>query len=250
MEEPQIAVVAPLARELTAFRRGLHRIRVLRRAGHRWTVGHAGETAVLTAVLGDGRQRAEATLGTLFTNFHLRHILLLGVAGGLDPSLKVGQVVAAARVFDGEHPAPPPDPAGLAAMTTLGIPTAAVITVPRIVTRPRDKARLWQNLGGERPAVVDLESAALAHAAATAGVPYLILRAVSDGAHDTLPPFLARCQRTDGSTNQAKVALAALLSPRSIPELLRLRRRVERCSAALANTAQNWLAPVDRLLKQ
>jgi adenosylhomocysteine nucleosidase len=230
-----------MARELAAFRHRLTAGRTVRRSGRRWTVGRLGDTPILTVVLGDGRTRATATLEALFSTFALRRILLIGVAGGLDPALTVGQVIVAERVLDGEHASPPPDPAWLAAAMATGLCPATVVTVQRIVVDPAEKALLGQRLldpaGERRAAVVDLESAVLAHTAAAAGVPYLVLRAVSDGAEEALPPCLRRCQRPDGSIHQGKVALAALLSPTTIPQLLRLARRVNRCAEALADLA-------------
>jgi adenosylhomocysteine nucleosidase len=234
-----------MARELAAFRHRLTAGRTVRRSGRRWTVGRLGDTPILTVVLGDGRTRATATLEALFSTFALRRILLIGVAGGLDPTLEVGQLVIATRVLDGDHRAPLPDATWLATATAMAtgssLTSAAVLTVDHLVTDPEEKARRWQHRPeaspGQRPAVVDLESAALAHTAAAAGVPYLVLRAVSDGAEEALPPCLRRCQRPDGSIHQGKVALAALLSPTTIPQLLRLARRVNRCAEALADLA-------------
>ena len=74
------------------------------------------------------------------------------------------------------------------------------------------------------PAAVDMESAAWARACAEAGVPYLILRAISDTADEDLPGYLAGCMDAQGSIRRAGVASGALRHPGSIPALLRMRR--------------------------
>ena len=78
--------------------------------------------------------------------------------------------------------------------------------------------------------------------AAEHGVPYVILRAISDTAAESLPDFLVRCQAEDGHISRRRVARAATLKPWRIPVLWKLQRRVRRCSDRLANSVEALLA--------
>jgi adenosylhomocysteine nucleosidase len=231
------AVVAPLARELAPFLRRLEGRRNLRRDGRRWVVGSLAGEPVVAGVLGDGAIRAAAGAQALLDTFPLRRIVLVGVAGALDPALEVGQIVVAARVYRGTTAAPAPDPHLRARAEALGIGAADLLTVPAPVIHPEAKAALRATLPHPpplRPAVVEMEGALVAEAAGRAGVPYLLLRAISDTATEALPPFLPHCVRADGSIHPGRVALRALLAPRWIPHLLRLSRRVDDCGERLA----------------
>jgi hypothetical protein len=89
--------------------------------------------------------------------------------------------------------------------------------------------------------VVDLESALYAGAAAAVGVPWLILRAVSDAAHEAVPALLNACLDADGALARTRVLRALAREPRALPALLRLRRRVQGCAVHLG-------AAVERIL--
>ena len=80
--------------------------------------------------------------------------------------------------------------------------------------------------------VADMESAAWAREAAARGIPYLVVRAVSDAATEELPAFLADAVGTDGSIRRGEVARRAILEPSSWGTLLRMRRRMHDCSAS------------------
>ena len=78
-----------------------------------------------------------------------------------------------------------------------------------------------------------MESASWARACASAGVPYVILRAISDTADEDLPGYLAACMDAEGSIRRSAVARGAVFHPGAIPALLRMRRRVAECGRAL-----------------
>ena len=83
-------------------------------------------------------------------------------------------------------------------------------------------------------AAVDLESAAFAAAAAARGLPWLILRAISDTATEALPPLLNRCLDEGGAIRRGLLAARLFSQPSTLPQLLQLRQRVRACAAVLA----------------
>jgi adenosylhomocysteine nucleosidase len=91
----------------------------------------------------------------------------------------------------------------------------------RVVSDPRDRAELAGRTGA---AAVDMESAAVARAAAEAGLPCVAIRAIADGADDDLPRGIESLVTRDGRT-RFRGLWPLLLEPSQIPLLLRLGRR-------------------------
>ena len=79
-----------------------------------------------------------------------------------------------------------------------------------------------------------MESSAWARVAARASIPYLVVRSISDRAEESLPESIAASVGEDGGIRRGAVAARALRRPRTIPALLRMRRRVLDCSEGLA----------------
>jgi len=188
---------------------------------------------VVVVATGDGPRNAARGAAEAIERHRPAVMIGAGVAGALTPGLSVGDIVASARVLDGEGEAPPPSRKLLEALVaTGGIRAGTLLTVERPVVSAAEKAALAASTGA--PAVCDMESAAWARAAAAAGVPYMILRAVSDTADEDLPGYLARCMNAGGGVSRATVTLHAVLHPTTIPDLLRVRRRVAACAEQLA----------------
>src|SRR4051812_38922885 len=97
-------------------------------------------------------------------------IVLAGLAGGLDPSLRKGDggIRAEPQIFSN-----PPD---------FGSARAARLTCQtRIIGAPQQKAELFRTTGA---AAVDMERDAVRNLAVELGVPLIILRAISDTADE------------------------------------------------------------------
>jgi adenosylhomocysteine nucleosidase len=153
-----------------------------------------------------------------------RALLSAGFCGALDPGLRVGDLVAAERVLDGgsgEFFAA--DPALLAAAPGR---RGTLVSAPRLARTPAERARLAGT-------AVDLESAALARAAAAAGVPFLALRAVTDAARHRLPDFARMAD--DRGRLSARAGIRHLLRhPAELPGLIRLGPAARRAGRSLA----------------
>jgi adenosylhomocysteine nucleosidase len=142
----------------------------------------------------------------------LRAIISAGFCGALDASLRVGDLVAGEDVLDeasGERFAS--DPGLLAAAPGR---RGTMVSAVRLARTPADRARL----GG---LAVDLESAALARAAARTGTPFLALRAVTDETRHRLPD-LDRVMDAAGRLTPGAGLAHFVLHPREIPALVRL----------------------------
>jgi adenosylhomocysteine nucleosidase len=151
-------------------------------------------------------------------------LLSAGFCGALDPTLRVGDLVAADRVVDERTgQAFTADPRLLGAAPGL---RGTLVSAARIARTPDQRARL-------RGTAVDLESAALARAAASAGIPFLALRAVTDEARHRLPDF-DRLVDADGRLAPRAAARYFLSRPAEVPRLVRLALAARRAGRSLA----------------
>jgi adenosylhomocysteine nucleosidase len=105
--------------------------------------------------------------------------------------------------------------------------------VNEIVWKAEEKAELARAAGGDL-LFVDMESAGIASACREFGVPFVIIRAISDTAEETLPFDLNRCRKRDGEISGVRVALRAAIQPGTIPRLSDLRMRCIEGSEKLA----------------
>jgi len=147
--------------------------------------GRIGGLTVAAAVGGVGKVAAARAAGVL-THARPRHgLLVVGVCGGLSPNQSVGTLVHCTRAVQIDLVLPwntdaEPDP-GLRALWEQVAPGAAgpFLTADRAAITP------WRRLArraryGRGGAITDMETAAAAWVAQSAGVPWAALRAVSD----------------------------------------------------------------------
>lgn len=252
--EVSLLLLAPLRREAAALERSLEAPRChTPPAGLQELVtGRLAGRRVALAVTGDGPVRAQAGIAAALRAVRPRRLLAFGVAGALSPGLTVGELVWARRVIGPggrilEPTLPPqPDlPPGTPGRVN-GPRLGAVITRGRLVTTPVARAELLHRIPGratgrDEAVVVDLESSHFATAAEAAGIPWIVLRAVSDTADDTLPAYLERCRDAGGSVRNGRVVIHALARPWTFPSLLLLGRRVQTCSRRLAMAVTTWV---------
>jgi nucleoside phosphorylase len=236
-----VAVVSALEEELAPL--------ALRLAGRRPAARgralacRAGVLDVRLMVTGDGPARGGENARRLLAEVRCRALLGLGVAGGLTPDLAVGDTVVAARILDegsGRVFQPPPSLWLERGRQFAGAREATAITACAVAGDREAKARLAALAAP--PAVVDLESAAWAGAAAAAGVPFAIARVVTDAHDEDLPLDFEALRGAGGGIEGRRVLAAALLRPRSWPALLALRRRLLRAGQELGDWGIEVLA--------
>jgi len=209
-------------------------------------VGELGGAAVTVAVTGDGERCARAGISALLREVRPSRLLVVGVGGALTPDLRAGSLVVGAEVWgvDGERFIPAAADLVLAS-SALGVPAAVLLTRPSLAVTPAAKEALLREVrrvsAANGPAVVDQESAVYAAAAEAAGIPWLVVRAISDAAEEALPPYLARCLGPEGSIRRVAVAWHTALRLWHVPGVLRLARRVRAASVVLAEAGECWL---------
>ena len=152
---------------------------------------------MVIAATGVGPRNAARAADPLCAEARPELLVGAGVAGALSEDLGVGDIFVARRVLDAAGDAPPPDPQLTARASAMpGSRTGTLVSVERPLVTVSEKA-VW-GAQVDAPAAVDMESAAWARAAAEHGIPYVVIRAVSDGARDELPGYLSRCMDRHG----------------------------------------------------
>jgi adenosylhomocysteine nucleosidase len=141
-----------------------------------------------------------------------------GMAGGLAPSLGLGDIVIGNRLTGG-FPAMA-DPRWVQALKAM-MPRAHVGAVHadgHLFAGSSQKAA-----GARRGAAlaVDMESHICAAVAAEAGLPFVVLRCISDAADADLPPAIAVAMTADGGVNYGAMIGSILKQPGQLGHLAR-----------------------------
>ncbi len=143
-----------------------------------------------------------------------------GVAGGLSPSLRPGDVIVASTVITAGGISRTCAQWSNALLSVLpGAHHMPVFGAEDAVMTVLEKEALWSATGA---AAVDVESGPVAEVAGQYGLPYTVLRVVLDPAHRALPLSAMAGAREDGKTDPMGVLKALLKRPADLPALLRL----------------------------
>jgi len=200
----------------------------------RMTAGRGGEWLCVRCGVGPGRAGSAARwlIGQKVTS-----LAVLGVSGGLAPGLTPGRLIVAERVIDNTAGAAESWSCRgsadlLKALDQAGFSAASgpVVTVAEPVLDPEAKSRLHRETGA---LAVDMESAAVARAAAEAGLNCVILRAICDAADRRVPPALYQMVDGDGRLRISILLRELVRRPGLIVNLLAMQRDFSRALKAL-----------------
>ncbi|MEX8495427.1 5'-methylthioadenosine/adenosylhomocysteine nucleosidase [Sphaerotilus sp.] len=217
-----VAIVSAMAEELAALLAETRDVTVQTHAGRRFHAGTLHGVPVVLVLCGIGKVAAALTTTLLAERYAPQVLVFTGVAGGLGDGVRVGDVVVAESLLQHDMDASPlfprfevpltgrsrfdADPALTAALAeaaaavlaapghygsdaqALGVTAPAlhrglVISGDRFVSAAADCAGLRQVL----PAAlaVEMEGAALAQVCHDLGLPFAVLRTISDRADDS-----------------------------------------------------------------
>ena len=200
-------------------------------------VDDTGNDAPLIACAGPGR--GEESAGQLIDR-GAGALLSFGLAGGLDPWLKPGDLICPDRVLRADGGAIQTDTIWrgrvLAEARIAGIDMAegALYGHGEPVAQIDAKRRLARESGA---AAVDMESHAVAAIAARHGRKFIALRAVVDTADRSVPSAALAAMDPAGHIRGVAVALALLRSPGQIPAMIGLARDTRIAMRALRRSA-------------
>jgi hopanoid-associated phosphorylase len=165
----------------------------------------------------------------------VRGVISFGVAGGLDPALKSGDVVVATEVMAGENRWLAASALSEELITGAGLGRQRVIRgglagVERVVAAQSGKAALRSQTGA---AAVDMESHIAAAYAAEASLPFAALRVISDPATRALPALATNAIKANGDIDLRTVLRGVARNPLTIRALYATGRDFNRALRSL-----------------
>lgn len=236
------AIVSALVQELAALLAQVSEVTVHTHAGRQFHCGQLHGQSVVLVLCGVGKVAAAITATLLAERFAPRALIFTGVAGGLGPQVRVGDVVVADALLQHDMDASPlfpryeipllgrsrfpadvalgaalaevgrqwlaePDPLGVEA-AALGVTQPAVhvgliISGDQFVGTAAASTALQQALPDAL--AVEMEGAALAQACHDLGLPFAVLRTISDRADDTAHVDFMRFIDTVASRASAEI---------------------------------------------
>ena len=194
-------IVAALDREIASLVTGwdqttlIHGVRAFTR----------GSIAVVYA--GMGPARVSLAVDAAMRTYDVASLTSAGLAGGCDPSMRVGEILWPAEIIDsrtGERFRT--GAAGGSLVTSIDIAGVA------------EKRRLFDSYGAK---AVDMEAATVGRMARGHGVPFRAVKAISDDASFEMKE-LARFATKDGQFREAAFAMHAALRPAMWPRMWQL----------------------------
>ena len=164
----------------------------------------------------------------------IRGIVSFGVAGGLNPALRSGDIVIASEIVAAKGRWVPAE--GLS-QALYGLPegehriTRGVLAgVEEVVLGSTAKAALRASTGAD---AVDMESHIAARYAGQHGLPFAALRVISDPAHRALPEIAAAALKANGDVDVWKVMRGIAKRPSQIRALVHSGRDFNRALRGL-----------------
>ena len=212
---PEIAIVAALEREVRPLVKHWGR-NDREYSGRKFRFYENGNAVVVCGGIGPeaARRATEAVLALYGTSI----VYSVGYAGGLDASLKVGDVIKPARVVNVSD--------GSSLLITGG---NGVVISQGVTATVEQKSRLRDAYGAQ---AVDMEASGVARAAEARGIPFQAIKVISDEFDFELPAtehFVSR----DGQFRAARFALFVAIRPWLWGRVLRLARNSARATRAL-----------------
>jgi adenosylhomocysteine nucleosidase len=211
----------PLVRALSLKRSG---------SGERSTLwGRLGRTEIVAATTGIAPQAAARKAEMILGSGGIGRLVVVGVAGGVGPSVAIGDLVVPEVVVDLSTGAQY-RPGALGGVESRG----KLATSDRLVSDPEEAARLEQ----QGVIAVDMETAAIAAVCELRRCPWSVFRAISDRADDgATNSAISGLVGLDGEPHLGAVVHFVLEKPKRISQLARLARGLSLATNAAATAA-------------
>jgi adenosylhomocysteine nucleosidase len=193
---------------------------------------------------GVGAENAAVAAGWL-VDHGVAALAVVGVSGGLDPALRIGDLVIPEivvqagqggirdkRVSDGSIA----DPI-ISLLMSKGITVhrGILLTAANPALTPREKSALFITYDAQ---AVDMESASVFRVAHDQNLPFLVIRSICDTATTDIPTKLFQSLNPKGSLCWSRLLTAVLLHPFLFPRIIRIGGGFFRALIALKNAWQ------------
>lgn len=223
----RVALLAPMQQELRPL---VAKLRLQRSEGDgaRY-VGRRGDVELIASLTGIGTRAASRATVSMLDAFPVDHVMVVGIAGGVDPAQPIGASITPELVVDGAtgrtfRPAP------LSASPQRG----RLVTSDHLVTDRDEAERLRQ----QDVVGLDMETAAIAAICEQRGCAWSVFRAISDRVSDGITdPAVLALAGPDGAARPGAVLRYLLPRPWRVVRLARLARGTLRATEAAAGAA-------------
>lgn len=205
----------------------------------RANIGANEVTVLLTGMGGENAKKAMSTIPLEQHDF----CLCTGLAGALDPNLKLGEIVvgrcseSADRTRKTES-----DPDLVRFALALGARAVNVFVTSDTIVATGDEKQLLSTSGG----VVEMETNQILAAARQFRLPAVAVRAISDVADEDLPVDFERIADSRGHVKVGGLLKELALHPHRLPLLVRFGRRSRAAGGALADFLDRYIPAVEK----
>lgn len=184
---------------------------------------------VRVLITGMGRRNAFAQIDAYLAKETPTGVLTCGFAGGLNPVLKLGDIVY--EMDEGS-----PWEKGLLASSAK---LARFECANRVSCTANEKFKLWQVTGMD---AVEMESDTIRQVCLRKNIPSATIRVISDTVHEDLPLDFNRILTPDHRVDFTKLAARLLLKPRLIAQLLKFQGQTVTAAQSLGAFLQTLLS--------
>ena len=202
----RMALIGAMQEELSAVLALMPDAKCETVAGRQFWQGHLNGHAVVAVLSGIGKVAAAITATVLIEKFQVHRILFTGVAGGLAPHVKVGDVVVGKELLQHDMNASPLFPqyevpllgrarfqtdevmtqclleSAVQALPHAQVHAGLIISGDQFVSSASESQRLQSDIVDAL--AVEMEGAALAQVCHAYGIPLAVVRTLSDRADD------------------------------------------------------------------
>lgn len=202
MSDMRIGIIGAMEVEVELLCAELSDVQETVVAGRRFFSGRLGEADVVVVCSGVGKVNAAVCTQALVDRFGVTHVINTGIAGSLDPGLDIGDLVVSRDCVHHDFDAASLDyaPGEVPGLDLVAFPadaglqqaalSAAAEVAPEItavggrvasgdqfITDADVKARIVSTFGAS---CCEMEGAAIAHASYVNGIPFVVVRVISD----------------------------------------------------------------------
>jgi adenosylhomocysteine nucleosidase len=201
-----------------------------------------GANEVTVLLTGMGEENAKKAMGTIPLELH-DFCLCTGLAGALDPNLKLGEIVvgrcaeSADRTQKTES-----DPDLVRFALAHGARAVNVFVTSDTIVATGDEKQLLSTSGG----VVEMETNHILAAARQFRLPAVAVRAISDVADEDLPVDFERIVDSRGHVKLGGLLRELALHPHRLPLLVQFGRQSRAAAGALADFLDRYIPAVEK----
>ncbi len=231
MNEMILGIIGAMQEEIELLLTKVKTEKTVEKAGLKFFVATYKGVKVVIVKSGIGKVNAALCAQILISEFAVTGVVNVGCAGGVIPSLEIGDVVVADEVVEHDYDLSTVWPSfkvgqlpeigqfmqtdatyrqaaikAAQSITDIGVSTGRVASGDTFVS---DSALRQRIVDAVAPAAVEMEGAAIGHVCVLNKVPFVVIRSISDnastGAHSSFEEFLPKA-----AANAAAILLAML----------------------------------------